>query len=116
MRAPTSRCGRTVTIATDIFAIQTALAQEIAGALSAAISPEVRKQLDRSPTGSSSAYDLYLQARNVRNRYYTESPAGLGQIEKLLTDALKIDPDFAVALGELALVHTKKIFWGQDCS
>ena len=101
---------------TDIFAIQTALAQEIAGALSAAISPEVRKQLDRSPTGSSSAYDLYLQARNVRNRYYTESPAGLGQIEKLLTDALKIDPDFAVARGELAIVHAKKIFWGQDCS
>lgn len=101
---------------TDIFAIQKDLAQEIAGALSAVISPETRRQLERPPTGSSSAYDLYLQARNIRNRSYTESLSGLDQTEKLLTDALKIDPDFAVARGELALVHAKKIFWGQDCS
>ena len=46
-----------------MFAIQAALATEIAGALQAAISPVAKKLVERRPTENLAAYDLYLQAR-----------------------------------------------------
>ena len=48
---------------TDIFAIQTELATEIAGALQAALSPQEKSLIERRPTGNLAAYDLYLKAR-----------------------------------------------------
>ena len=53
---------------TDIFAIQSAIAQEIATALSAAISPQTKKFLERRPTENSVAYDFYLKGRDSRNQ------------------------------------------------
>jgi TolB-like protein/Flp pilus assembly protein TadD len=101
---------------TDIFAIQAALAQEIAGALEAAISPEARRQIDRRPTGSTAAYDLYLQGRDTRNRAPTGSPAALDRAEELFRNAVTLDPGFAAAWGELAVVHALKVFWDRDGS
>jgi TolB-like protein/predicted Zn-dependent protease len=101
---------------TDIFAIQAALAQEIAGALEAAISPEARRQLDRRPTASTAAYDLYLQGRDTRNRAPTGSQSALDRAEKLFQDAVALDPGFAAAWGELAVVHALKVFWDRDGS
>ena len=47
----------------EVFSIQAALATEIAGALQAVISPETKKILDRLPTETLAAYDLYLKPR-----------------------------------------------------
>ena len=101
---------------TDIFAIQAALAQEIAGSLSAALSPETRRQIDRRPTENTAAYDLFLQGRSIRNRAPSGSRTALAQAEQCFTDAVKLDPKFAAAWGELAVVHALKIFWDQDAS
>ena len=48
---------------TDIFAIQSEVAQTIAGQLSAALSPEERRRIEQKPTDNIEAYDLYLQAK-----------------------------------------------------
>src|SRR5207302_778684 len=47
---------------TDVFAIQSAVAQEIANALDAKLSRRQKEQLDKQPTQDREAYDLYLRA------------------------------------------------------
>jgi TolB-like protein/Flp pilus assembly protein TadD len=101
---------------TDIFAIQAALAQEIAGALQAALSPETRQQLARRPTDNPAAYDLYLRGRDTRNRSPTGSREALDEAERLFQAAVDLDPKFAAAWGELAVVHALRVFWEQDTS
>src|SRR5437899_10909319 len=46
---------------TDVFAIQTDLAQKIASALQAKLSPNEKARLDRRPTQNPDAYLLFLQ-------------------------------------------------------
>jgi len=101
---------------TDIFAIQAALAQEIAGALEAAISPQAQKQITRRPTDNPTAYDLFLRGRDTRNRAPTASPEALSRSEQFFQGAVDLDPNFAAAWGELAVVHALKVFWEHDAS
>src|SRR5512133_1834219 len=53
---------------TDVFAIQTDLAQQIASALQAKLSPNEKERLDRRPTQNSDAYLLFIQAHDYANR------------------------------------------------
>src|SRR5881398_3860016 len=53
---------------TDVFAIQTDLAQKIASALQAKLSPNEKERLDRRPTQNSDAYLLFIQAHDYANR------------------------------------------------
>ena len=53
---------------TDVFAIQTDLAQKIASALQAKLSPNEKERLDRQPTKDSDAYLLFVQAHDYANR------------------------------------------------
>ncbi len=99
---------------TDIFAIQSAIAQEIAAALSAALSPEVRKHLDRRPTDNPAAYDLFLKGRILRNDSAVGVLGPLQEAERLFQEAVDLDPRFAAAWGELAVVHALYGFWGLD--
>ncbi len=101
---------------TDVFSIQAELSKEIAGALSAAISPETKKFLERRPTENPVAYDDFLKGRDTRNRAPTASQAALDQSEKLFQSAVAQDPNFAAAWGALAEVHALKVFWDRDAS
>jgi TolB-like protein/Tfp pilus assembly protein PilF len=101
---------------TDVFAIQAALSQEIAGALSAAISPQTQKFITRRPTENPAAYDMYLKARDVANRSPISSVPALREQEALFKNAVQLDPNFAAAWGELARVHALFVFWGIDGS
>ncbi len=81
---------------TDIFAIQSELAQAIAAELKAALSPEEKAMLDRRPTENTEAYDLYLRARRL------VEPAERAGRRVLLEKAVELDPTFARAWGDLA--------------
>src|SRR5216110_2828297 len=50
---------------TDVFAIQTDLAQKIASALQAKLSPNEKEQLERKPTENGEAYLAFVQAHNL---------------------------------------------------
>ena len=101
---------------TDIFTIQSELSQQIAGALKAALSPEEKVFIARKPTTVSAAYDEYLKGRATRNRSPTGSKAALASAERSFQQAVTLDPDFAAAWGELAVVHALRVFWGHDTS
>ena len=95
---------------TDIFAIQSELSQEIAHALSAALSPQEKQFLDRRPTENLAAYDAYLKARQIRQ----SNQAGIQASEPYLEEAVRLDPNFAVAWAELASTMTQAYFNDYD--
>jgi TolB-like protein/Flp pilus assembly protein TadD len=93
---------------TDIFAVQTELAHDIAGALSAVLSPQEKATLARRPTENVAAYELYLKAREWR-----EKKSGSGRVTaavSLLQQAVELDPKFAVAWAELGDCHAQLVF------
>src|SRR6516225_8034749 len=74
---------------TDVFAIQTDLAQKIASSLQAKLSPNEKERLDRQPTQNSDAYLLFIQAHDYANR--EEHILGdLLKAEDLLGQAIKL--------------------------
>ncbi|MBI2813204.1 MAG: TIR domain-containing protein [Opitutae bacterium] len=98
---------------TDIFTIQTALAQEIARALSAALSPEEKNLLERRPTTNPAAYELLLKARQI-DRNGNDTREELLAQEALLKQATEMDPDFAEAWARLSAAHTLMRFNNMD--
>jgi TolB-like protein/Flp pilus assembly protein TadD len=90
---------------TDVFAIQTDLAQKIASSLQAKLSPNEKERLDRPPTQNSDAYLLFIQARDYANRPDHFRDESL-KAEKLLEQAIELDPKFAAALAELSMVES----------
>src|ERR1700756_3799354 len=90
---------------TDVFAIQTDLAQKIASALQAKLTPNEKERLDRPPTQNSDAYLLFIQARDYANRPDHFRDESL-KAEKLLEQAIELDPKFATALAELSMVES----------
>jgi TolB-like protein/cytochrome c-type biogenesis protein CcmH/NrfG len=99
---------------TDLFNIQTTLSQEIATALSAALSPETMRRLERRPTGNTAAYDLFLQGRAVFNSAPSGNAKALSQSADFFRRAALLDPKFAAAWGELAVSYAFKEFWNID--
>jgi TolB-like protein/cytochrome c-type biogenesis protein CcmH/NrfG len=96
---------------TDIFAIQGQLAEAIAAALKTQLSPDEKAKISRRPTENPVAYDFYLRARDVWNREGV-SPAIVAKRTALLASAVKEDPNFALAWGELADVYAFGVFLG----
>ncbi|HEY5992237.1 MAG TPA: tetratricopeptide repeat protein, partial [Candidatus Udaeobacter sp.] len=90
---------------TDVFAIQTDLAQKIASALQAKLSPNEKARLDRQPTKDSDAYLLYLQAHDYANRPDRFRDTSL-KAEELFEQAIKRDPSFALAFAGLSMVQS----------
>jgi serine/threonine-protein kinase len=90
---------------TDVFAIQTDLAQKIASALQAKLSPDEKERLDRRPTKDSDAYLLYIQAHDYANRPDRLRETSL-KAEELFEQAIKLDPKFAAAFAGLSMVQS----------
>jgi TolB-like protein/Flp pilus assembly protein TadD len=90
---------------TDVFAIQTDLAQKIASALQAKLSPNEKARLDRRPTKDSDAYLLYVQAHDYANQPDRPHETSL-KAEELFEQAIKLDPKFALAFAGLSEVQS----------
>ena len=90
---------------TDVFAIQTDLAQKIASALQAKLSPTEKARLDNRPTQNPDAYLLFVQAHDYANRTEMFHDASL-KAEPLFEQAIKLDPNFALAFAGLSMVES----------
>ena len=92
---------------TDIFAIQSEIAQTVASKLSARLSSEERKGMEERPTANLEAYDLYLQARQLlRNaEYINPRREDFVKVLTLLEEATQKDPGFALAYCSIAEAH-----------
>jgi len=94
---------------TDVFAIQTDLAQKISEALQAKLSPVEKSRMERKPTENGEAYLAFVQAHNLQNA--VEDLGKLKQSEQLYARAVELDPKFALAIARYSqleswIVHT----------
>jgi TolB-like protein/Tfp pilus assembly protein PilF len=89
---------------TDVFAIQTDLAQKIARELQAKLSPTEKAQIERKPTENSEAYLAFMQGNELCHRA-DRFRSNTEKAEQLFEKATKLDPKFASAFAALAWVH-----------
>ena len=97
----------------DVFALQAKLAQQIAAALKATLTPSERSLIERRPTQDQQAYEFYqrglaleleLDAYSTREKYEA--------IVNLHEQAIARDPAFAFAHGALAGIHGLMYWFG----
>jgi TolB-like protein/Tfp pilus assembly protein PilF len=89
---------------TDVFAIQTDLAQKISDALQAKLSPAEKSRMERKPTENGEAYLAFVQAHNLANA--VEEFEKLKQSEQLYARAIQLDPTFALAIARYSLLES----------
>jgi tetratricopeptide (TPR) repeat protein len=86
---------------TDVFAIQSDLAREIASALRAKLSPSETERINRRATENPDAYMLYLQAHDIFTRP-DRRHEDLARAEQLYQQAIALDPSYALAYARLS--------------
>ncbi len=89
---------------TDIFAIQTDVALQIAAALKAELSPSERTRVRKEPTKDLQAYQLFLQGRQWFIKY---TPQAYERAIEYFDRAIARDPSFALAFANLAMIYTE---------
>src|SRR5205807_5796935 len=90
---------------TDVFAIQTDLAQKIVYTLQAKLAPNEKARLDRQPTQDPNAYLLFVQAHDYANRTDMFHDTSL-KAEPLFEQAIKLDPNFSLAYAGLSMLES----------
>ncbi|HZX89210.1 MAG TPA: TIR domain-containing protein [Rudaea sp.] len=95
---------------THVLELQSAVARQVAGALSATLSRAERGELDRVATNNGDAYDQYLRALAVFRNETPEDETGVAESRRLLEEAVAFDPDYADAQALLSQAHTWTFF------
>src|SRR6266496_497934 len=100
----------------DLFAIQSEIAQAIAGQLYAKISPAEKQAIERAPTSDLTAFDLYTHAKDLslRSPFTNRGKKDLLLAADLLNQAVARDPSFFQAYCQLAFTHDYLYFFGHD--
>jgi len=98
----------------ELFAIQSEIAQKIAGQLRAKISPAEKLAIERKPTGDLVAFELYSRAISLTPTSRAGSADSGQQAIDLLNEAVARDPSFFEAFVELVLHHDQLYFFGFD--
>lgn len=93
----------------DIFSIQTEVAQNVARELKATLSANEREQIEKNPTNNPEAYNLYLQGRFFWN---SRTKEGLDRSAEYFKKAIDTDPNYALAYAGLADAYFIQAYWG----
>ncbi len=101
---------------TDMFAVQTEIAEKVATALDAALSAEVSSQLAIVETKDPEAYALFLQGRELLLDAYEESESQSQKVRtamSLFQRALERDPNYAAAWAGMGQAYVI-LGWSDD--
>ncbi len=90
----------------NALTLQGELAQEIAAALHAKLSPEEKARVERKPTDNADAYVLYLRARQLESKP-DRLLQDLQMAEQIFAQAVQLDPNFALAHAMLAITRAE---------
>tara|TARA_R110000744_G_scaffold208401_1_gene327055 strand:+ start:25217 stop:27283 length:2067 start_codon:yes stop_codon:yes gene_type:complete len=86
----------------DVFALQNEVAQKIAAAIEAIVTPAELEQIEKKPTENLVAYDYYLKALSS---YYTRTIEGYEKAIPLFEKAIENDPKFALAYANISISY-----------
>jgi len=94
----------------DIFTVESEVAQSLAKELQAVITPEERQLIDKIPTIDLTAHEFYLRGREEQLKYATGSNnhEALERAKNYYNQALEYDPTFALAYAGLGSIYYVK--------
>ena len=99
----------------DVFALESDLAQTIVGQLKIKLAPEEKAAIEKSPSASVSAYELYVRARTaLSSSTFTRGRQSRLDAIEFLNRAVQLDPSFLLAHCLLARVHSEMYLVGLD--
>ncbi len=100
----------------DIFTLQSEIAQKVTDKLGAAVSPAAKTALQKAPTSDPVSYEAYLRAKDLLYdiSLSTQQKEDLFKAVQLLDQALTRDPGFFDAYCQLAGAHDRIYFLGFD--
>jgi TolB-like protein/Flp pilus assembly protein TadD/tRNA A-37 threonylcarbamoyl transferase component Bud32 len=90
----------------EIFAIQSDIAQKIAAALKATLTPAEKERIEKKPTKDIRAYEYYVKGREYYFRYKKEENE---QAIELFKKAIELDPDYALAHAGLGDAYSQRV-------
>lgn len=95
----------------DVFAVQSEIATAVANALKAALFGRAIEITDKPPSGNLAAYDALLQGR-----YYAERRNRADYFKAVFYygQAIKLDPDYALAYARLAIAEQWFLDWALE--
>jgi TolB-like protein/Tfp pilus assembly protein PilF len=93
----------------DYVRIRNRIARAIASELKAIITPEEKQLIEKVPTDNLKAYNLYLKGTYF---YQKMTKEGLREASEYFEQALRNDPDFALAYIGLSQFNSSSTFWG----
>ena len=95
----------------DVFAIQSEVAEQIAGRMQTRVTPGEHSRINKKPTDDVEAYNLYLLGRHHYNKV---TPADFTKALEYYRAAIARDPSFARAYAALAdgLFYLGAGYWG----
>jgi TolB-like protein/Tfp pilus assembly protein PilF len=94
-------------LTTNIFAIQSEIAEAIAEALRMTLSPREQQRIRSVPTESLAAYEAYLIGKQRLAKRTTQS---LAEAEEYFRRAVELDPEYALAWVGLADTHMLQVW------
>jgi len=95
-------------LTTNIFAIQSEIAEAIAEALRMTLSPREQQRIRSVPTESLAAYEAYLIGKQRLAKRTTQS---LAEAEEYFRQAVELDPRYALAWVGLADTHMLQVWY-----
>ena len=90
---------------TDIFAVESDIAENIARALRAKLTPQEQSAVAAKPTDNPAAYEAYLRGLALWNKL-TAAPQDVLDTVTHLSGAVELDPKFVTAWSLLSVAHT----------
>jgi TolB-like protein/Tfp pilus assembly protein PilF len=93
----------------DVFAVESEISQSIVDALKAKLSPRETRALSALPTRNSEAYDAFLKGEyELAQARKAQTGAHYDSADDYYRQALKLDPDFALAYAKLAVARMNR--------
>ncbi|MEK7250218.1 MAG: tetratricopeptide repeat protein, partial [Bacteroidota bacterium] len=97
----------------QVFVIQSDVAQKIAAALQAKLSPAEKERIEKKPTANMEAYNFYLKGREYASRHKKQD----NEIAiDLFKKAITLDSAFALARAELGASYAERYGFGSEVS
>jgi TolB-like protein/class 3 adenylate cyclase/Tfp pilus assembly protein PilF len=95
----------------DVFGVEGEVANAIADQLNAKLSGAEQEAVGQKPTQNAAAYDAYLRAVAIDNAETLETTK---RVADLYAEAVRLDPQFALAWARLAVARSQLYFNGID--
>jgi len=95
----------------DVFGVEGEVASAIAEQLNAKLTGAEQKAVAETPTQNAAAYDVYLRAVAIDNALTLDTTK---RVADLYAEAVRLDPQFALAWARLAVARSQLYFNGID--